>query len=274
MRIRSRDLGAFNTNIELMIRIVIVSILLAIAVPAWLNWSAGRSRRCLENLAKAASAPLPAGTSCPVSGKPYGASCPAPEGHLDSAPKLIRTGSAWRLEQTLPAGSGDWELGDGVVEASETPSELKLRLHARTPLRKVLAVVFFAGLGIGALACTVLAIMEFRHKESPAPALIAALICLPFLGGLAWWWGSGQTYVIAKGSGRLLKQVTLFDRVRSESAVEGCIGVVPVRAPSWLERRLVLVHADGKGGLALTDFEEVPAGRTDLADRIQRALVR
>jgi len=83
IRYRTRDLGHFKTNIELMIVIAIVAILAAVAIPQIAAVLEKRGLQCLEQLVAATKSPLPAGALCPKSDKPSAVTadlvaCPAP----------------------------------------------------------------------------------------------------------------------------------------------------------------------------------------------------
>src|SRR5687768_12467337 len=94
-----------------MIAVALLLVVLAIAIPTWKEYRARRGANCLGHLASAMGGPLAAGVACPYTGTAYAAgdvaACPTPAGHLDSAPRFVRSpGGAWRLEQTLPAYAG------------------------------------------------------------------------------------------------------------------------------------------------------------------------
>ena len=100
--------GGF-VNTEYMIVIAIIGILIAIAIPKFLNATAWRKGiSCLENIIQIVEGTDDSTIQCPISKLPYPpkktgiVSCPDPKQHLHTKPRFILEGNNWIFKQDLP----------------------------------------------------------------------------------------------------------------------------------------------------------------------------
>jgi len=100
--------GGF-VNTEYMIVIAIIGILMAIAIPKFLNATAWRKGiSCLENIIQIVEGTDDSTIQCPISKLPYPpkktgvVSCPDPKQHLHTKPRFILEGNNWIFKQDLP----------------------------------------------------------------------------------------------------------------------------------------------------------------------------
>lgn len=265
-----------------MIKIAIVGILLAIAIPTFLNARAARGLKCLEHLLALTAGTLPAGTVCPYSGKAYASApgdavaCPDAAGHLDSRPLFRRTPEGWKLEQTLAAyAGGPIEIGGGTAEVEQADHRTTLRLARGGAVFHVVAWIFLLALGLPALLFLGLAALLFRKKEWGvggscfAGAAVFGVLVLLLLASYT----ARTSFVVDRAAATLTRVEHKFGRPWSTTPYAGCLGVVPVPTTSPGRRMLQLVHAPGADGKRTTPLEVISAERLDLADWLNRALL-
>ncbi len=280
---RERDRGHFHhPNIELMIAVTLVAIIAAVAIPTFLKARAARGPNCLEHLLSLTAGSLPAGSSCPYSGKAYAGSpgdavaCPDAAGHLDSKPRFRRTPEGWRLEQTLSAyAGGPLEFGDGKTEVEQAEGRTTLRTWKSGIFHHVAAWIFLIALGLPALFLFGLAARLLLKAEWGAAGAVfaGAAVLAVLLALLLAAYTSRTSVVVDRAAATVTRVEHKFGRPWSTTTYAACLGVVPVPATSSGRRMLQLVHAPGADGKRTTPLEEVSADRLDLADWFNRALL-
>jgi hypothetical protein len=117
LRQRAGDRGRFGPHSpEIFAVLLALAAVAGIGVPFVLSTLESRGSDCLRHLVSEMDGPLPQDALCPKTGKSYAIAtqgnltvlgCPAPDGHLNSAPEFVReNGGPWRLRQIAAPSAG------------------------------------------------------------------------------------------------------------------------------------------------------------------------
>lgn len=257
----------------LLVSAAILGIVAGSVIPTILYQRARSPAACLGNLLAQAEGTLPRDAVCPISRKAYimgdVATCPDPDGHLESRPRLLCSKEGpWRLQQTLPPSSGrPVQLQKLLVDWKEHPGRATLLVQEPSPIRYIAApllCLFCAGAAVR---------FGLRARKGIAVAGNMAGVAIAAALGFASFMAVGESreWVLERADARLTRVTYAFGRELSRTTVAGCLGVVPTRSGN--SHKLVVLHPPAADGSRMTSLGLVAGDRLDVADRLHRALL-
>lgn len=283
IRHRTSEAGFGHHHTEGMIIVAIIMIIAAVSLPQFLKLRDNRALLCVQALHGRLAGAADGAAECPFSKKPLAVArqsdaetveCPDPDQHLPSRPRFVRAKDGpLRLEQTLPAWSGKPVTMSGLV-VKETPDRIAIHVRSgwfvRYVVLSLLALVFVV------LTGAIVAAIVVMSRDKDWGGVVKAVIGMAVTGGIAgvliYGIGSSHEWVL-EGQGATLTKVDYrFGRRSSEKAVQGCLGVVPVRKTGGA-LQLVVIHPPDAEGSRTTPLGVFPEDRLDLAPWLNRTLL-
>jgi hypothetical protein len=241
--------GGF-VNTEYMIVIAIIGILMAVAIPKFMNATAWRKGiSCLENIIKIVEGTDDSTKQCPISKLPYPPkktgiiSCPDPKQHLHTKPRFILENNNWIFKQNLPKADAKESqpifLSTGGIFSTITfiKNEKSILVERKTKIwfRYVLRLIFVLGvLGLGVWRTAV--------SENIGCFIVVLISVL----GLVYFVSHDKSITITEGSRKIEIIDRYFGKALKPKMINNIRALYPLKKRKGSYSVLIFYFEDGK----------------------------